>query len=88
MEWIQHLDGDRLAALVFFVTMTGFAVIAILMAYDWRRRYRALREYADKVAAQNDELRRIIAEKETSRSGTSSEAFTDDEGPPSDRILH
>jgi hypothetical protein len=88
MEWIQHLNGDQFAALVIFVVMTGFAVIAMLIAYDWRRRYRVLREYADKVAAQNDELRRIIADTRRKDADASEPSDETVEGRGPNTTLH
>ncbi len=62
--------SDQLAwGLVIFV-FGAFALIMLAFALHERRRSKALRAYADALAEQNEELRRIIAGRSRAADGT------------------
>ena len=63
-------------------------VLAAMVARYWQQKYAAVRKYADEVSAQNDELRKIIANRSRDSDDSDGEIVEVVEGRGPDDTLH
>lgn len=91
VETLRSMDRATLSLLFYGTAVTVIAAYSLFLAFDWQRRFNAVRKYADEVVAQNDEFQKALEERRRwggEEGGEIVEVPEDQQGPGPGETIH